>query len=47
MFVKMERPDYISLRKKFQRELAEDLRYERIQKDPRYREHLKKIIESD
>jgi hypothetical protein len=47
MFLKMERPDYNSLRKKFQRELAEDLRYERIQKDPSYREHLKKQIESD
>jgi len=47
MFLKMERPNYTSLRKKFQRELAEDLRYARIQKDPNYREHLKKMIESD
>jgi len=47
MFVKIERPDYTSLRKKFQKELAEDLRYERIQKDPKYKERIKKMIESE
>jgi hypothetical protein len=47
MFLKVPKPDCGSLRKQFQRELAEDLRYERIQRDPEYREHIRKCIESE
>jgi len=47
MFLKRESPTYTSLRKKFQRELSDDLRYERLQKDQNYKDHVRKKIEVD